>query len=161
MAAGLGVQFLTSACRTSRMFCTVVPGFRWGTTFGGALKHHIDESEGWTRPGVNPVQPRPTQLGAAGPTTHFHLINTLNRRYFGTKNERLTVVCTNGEHLGGGGMRNVRGDRAAVIGVFVLFVAVMLFVFGPFLLPLSGHILERGIEALSAGLKELSSLFTD
>ena len=52
MAAGLGVQFLTSACRTSRMFCTVVPGFRWGTTFGGALKHHIDESEGWTRPGV-------------------------------------------------------------------------------------------------------------
>ena len=58
-------------------------------------------------------------------------------------------------------MRHVRGDRAAVIGVFVLFVAVMLFVFGPFLLPLSGHILERGIEALSAGLKELGSLFTD
>ena len=57
-------------------------------------------------------------------------------------------------------MRNVRGDRAATIGVFVLFVAVMLVVFGPFLLPLSGHILERGIEALSAGLKELSSLFT-
>jgi hypothetical protein len=87
MAAGLGVQFLTSACRTSRMFCTVVPGFRWGTTFGGALKHHIDESEGWTRPGVNPVQPRPTQLssGGAGPTMSFYLINTVSRRHFGNQ----------------------------------------------------------------------------
>jgi len=64
--------------------------------------------------------------------------------------------------LRGGGMN---GDRARVLvlvgmGVFVLLVVGIMWVFEPASSPVSDHALQRILRALGQQLKELASVFT-